>query len=65
MESALLACSRKLASRSKETIAGDMTVVFLRDAMGRVEISARNVLAAADGLNALPLLRTLAAYVLR
>jgi alkylation response protein AidB-like acyl-CoA dehydrogenase len=62
MESSLLR-ARKLASRRKETIAGDMTAVFLRDAMGRIEISARNVLASSEGLDSMPLLRKLAAYL--
>jgi hypothetical protein len=62
MESSLLR-ARKLASRRKETIAGDMTAVYLRDAMGRIEISARNVLASSEGLDSMPLLRKLAAYL--
>lgn len=45
MESALLR-SRKLAGSSKEQNAAEMASVFLRDAMNRVEISARNILGA-------------------
>ena len=45
MESTLLR-TRKLAARSKAAIANDICVVFLRDAMARVEISARNILGA-------------------
>ena len=61
MESALLR-SAKLAGQRKESAAADMTAVYLRDAMGRVEISARNALAASDGAGSLPLLRKLAAH---
>jgi alkylation response protein AidB-like acyl-CoA dehydrogenase len=43
MESALLR-ARKLARSGKGSIAGDACAVFLRDAMARVELSARNVL---------------------
>ena len=45
MESALLR-SRKLAVSGKGSNAADMCAVFLRDAMARVEVSARNVLGA-------------------
>jgi alkylation response protein AidB-like acyl-CoA dehydrogenase len=61
MDSALLR-SRKLARARKETAAADMTTVFLRDAMARIEISARNALAATSALDSLPALRKLAAY---
>ena len=61
MESALLR-SRKLALLGRQTGAADMTAVLLRDSLARVEISARNVLAAASSLDAMPLLRRLAAY---
>jgi alkylation response protein AidB-like acyl-CoA dehydrogenase len=43
MESTLVR-SRKIAASGKETRALDISAVFLRDAMGRVELSARNVL---------------------
>jgi alkylation response protein AidB-like acyl-CoA dehydrogenase len=45
MESVLLR-SRKLAASGKGTNAADMTAVFLRDAMARIDISARNVIGA-------------------
>ena len=45
MESTLLR-TRKLAAQSKAAIANDIFVVFLRDGMARVEISARNILGA-------------------
>lgn len=45
MESALLR-SRKLGGSSKGAHAREMSSVFLRDAMNRIEISARNVLGA-------------------
>jgi alkylation response protein AidB-like acyl-CoA dehydrogenase len=61
MESALLR-SRKLARIRKESLAADLTAVYLRDAMARCEISARNVLAASSALDGLPMLRKLAAY---
>jgi hypothetical protein len=49
MESSLLR-SRKLSAAGKTGIAADMTSVFLRDALSRIEISARAVLAAcSDG----------------
>jgi len=43
MESSLLR-TRKLAADGKGTNAADMCAVFMRDAMARVEISARNIL---------------------
>jgi alkylation response protein AidB-like acyl-CoA dehydrogenase len=55
MESALLR-SRKSAA------AAELTAVYLRDAMGRIELSARTVLANAGGTDALETLRRLAAY---
>ena len=65
MESVLLR-SRKLAARGKETIARDICPVFLRDAMARVEISARHVLGACSEGDALrtnmTILRRLARY---
>ncbi|MDQ2710963.1 MAG: acyl-CoA dehydrogenase family protein [Acidobacteriota bacterium] len=45
MESSLLR-ARKLIQAGRATMAGDICRVFLRDAMGRVETSARNVLGA-------------------
>jgi alkylation response protein AidB-like acyl-CoA dehydrogenase len=61
MESALLR-SRKLAGQGTQTGAGDLAAVLLRDALGRIEIAARNVLAAAPGPGSLQLLRRLASY---
>ena len=61
MESALLR-SRKLAGQAKQTGAGDLAAVLLRDAMGRIEIAARNVLAAAPSPGAFELLRRMASY---
>ena len=61
MESALLR-SRKLAGQGKQTGAGDLTAVLLRDALGRIAIAARNVLAAAPSPGAMDLLRRLASY---
>jgi alkylation response protein AidB-like acyl-CoA dehydrogenase len=55
MESALLR-SRKSSG------AADVTAVFLRDAMGRIELAARNVLAALGEPGAMETLRRLAAY---
>jgi alkylation response protein AidB-like acyl-CoA dehydrogenase len=52
MESSLLR-TRKLSSSGKGTNAADMCAVFLRDAMDRVEVSARNVIGACSGNNAL------------
>jgi hypothetical protein len=52
MESTLLR-TRKLAAGGKETSAAEMCAVFLRDAMGRVEIAARNVLGACSEGDAL------------
>jgi alkylation response protein AidB-like acyl-CoA dehydrogenase len=43
MESSLLR-SRKLSANARGTNAADMATVFLRDAMARVEVSARNVI---------------------
>jgi alkylation response protein AidB-like acyl-CoA dehydrogenase len=45
MESVLLR-ARKLAEAGKGALAADMAAVYLRDAMSRVEVSARTVLAA-------------------
>jgi hypothetical protein len=54
MESCLL--------RSRKTgAAADHTAVYLRDAMGRIEISARNVIGAVDG-SKMSILRRLAAH---
>jgi alkylation response protein AidB-like acyl-CoA dehydrogenase len=65
MESALLR-SRKLASRGKATLAPGICAVFLRDAMARVELAARQVLGACSDGGALRLnmqtLRRLAVY---
>jgi alkylation response protein AidB-like acyl-CoA dehydrogenase len=57
MESALLR-AQKLATR--ETNAALFAAVLLRDAMSRIEFSARNVLAAASSLEDLPALQRLA-----
>ncbi len=45
MESVLLR-ARKATASGKATIAGAMSAVYLRDAMGRIELAARNVLGA-------------------
>lgn len=45
MESVFLRC-RKLSGTSKEANAAEMTSVFLRDALNRIETSARNILGA-------------------
>ena len=64
MESSLLR-TRKM-SAGKATITGEICAVFLRDAMARVELSARNVLGACsrpDELRAnMQVLRRLANY---
>jgi alkylation response protein AidB-like acyl-CoA dehydrogenase len=52
MESTLLR-TRKLAASGKETSAAEMCAVYLRDAMGRVELAARNVLGACSEGDAL------------
>jgi len=52
MESSLLR-SRKLAASGAGTNAADMCAVFLREAMDRVEVSARNVIGACSGSNVL------------
>ena len=65
MESVLLR-TRKLTSAGKGSNAGDYCAVFLRDAMARLEVSARNVLAACsegDSLRTnMAVLRRLAKY---
>ncbi len=65
MESTLLR-TRKLAVGGKETNAAEMCAVFLRDAMGRVELAARTVLGACsegDALrNNMTVLRRFARY---
>jgi alkylation response protein AidB-like acyl-CoA dehydrogenase len=65
MESSLLR-TRKLSASGKAGMAATMTTVFLRDAMARIEISARNVLGAcseAPTLRAnMSILRKLAVY---
>jgi alkylation response protein AidB-like acyl-CoA dehydrogenase len=65
MESALLR-ARKLTAAGKSANAADMTAVFLRDAMSRVEFSARHVLGACSEGDALrtnmAVLRRLAKY---
>jgi len=65
MESTLLR-TQKLTAGGKETNAAEMCAVFLRDAMGRVEIAARNVLGGCsegDALRAnMAVLRRLARY---
>jgi alkylation response protein AidB-like acyl-CoA dehydrogenase len=52
MESSLLR-SRKLVASGKGTNAADMCAVFLREAMDRVEVSARNVIGACSSGDAL------------
>jgi alkylation response protein AidB-like acyl-CoA dehydrogenase len=52
MESSLLR-TRKLTASGKGTNAADVCAVFLREAMDRVEVSARNVIGASSGNNAL------------
>jgi len=52
MESSLLR-SRKLAASGKGTNAADMCTVFLREAMNRAEVSARNVIGACSAGDAL------------
>lgn len=63
MESALLR-SRRVARSTKGASAAEMTSVFLREAMNRIEISARNVLGAClvdEGLRrSMAMLRSLA-----
>ncbi len=61
MESALLR-SRKLAAQPKETNGALFAAVLLRDAMARVEISARRVFAALSDAAGLRLSRRLAEY---
>ncbi len=65
MESSLLR-SRKTANRTKASLAADMCAVFLRDAMARIELSARNVLGACSSAGTLRMnmqaLRRLAVY---
>jgi alkylation response protein AidB-like acyl-CoA dehydrogenase len=63
MESALLR-SRKLAGRDDGQPSGPslMTAVLLRDGLARIEIAARNVLAAAPGPGSLQRVRRLALY---
>jgi alkylation response protein AidB-like acyl-CoA dehydrogenase len=65
MESTLLR-TRKLTGRGPQANAADMCAVFLRDAMARIEVSARNVLGAVSEGDALrgsmSALRRLAKY---
>jgi alkylation response protein AidB-like acyl-CoA dehydrogenase len=61
MESALLR-ARKLTGGARETNAAIFAAVLLRDAMARVEISARSVLAAVSDIEGLRLSRRLAEY---
>jgi alkylation response protein AidB-like acyl-CoA dehydrogenase len=61
MESALLR-GRKLAQQGREANAALFVAVFLRDAMARIEVSARNVLAATSNPAALRLSSRLAEY---
>jgi hypothetical protein len=61
MESALLR-SRKMADRGRNAAAREITAVLLRDAMARIEVAARNVLAAAPASGAPELVRRLATY---
>lgn len=59
MESGLLR-ARKLAQQGRETNAPLCVAVLLRDAMARIEFSARNALAATSGLEDLRLSHRLA-----
>jgi hypothetical protein len=52
MESSLLR-TRKLTALGKGTNAANLCAVFLREAMDRVEVSARSVIGACSGNNAL------------
>ena len=61
MESALLR-ARKLAVNGGSNHAADIAAVLLRDAMGRIEISARNVLSATSSPADLRLSRALSEY---
>jgi len=62
MESALLR-ARKLAGREEGRPGGLPHLgVLVRDGLARIEIAARNVLAATSGTSSLPLLRRLASY---
>ncbi len=65
MESSLLR-ARKLSAAGKTTVATDICAVFLRDAMARVEMAARNVLGTCSQPEMLrtqmSILRKLAAY---
>jgi alkylation response protein AidB-like acyl-CoA dehydrogenase len=61
MESCLLR-TRKLQAVGKASIAVEMLSVFLRDAMARIEISARSLLGACAEIAALPVLSSLAQY---
>ena len=65
MESSLLR-TRKLSAKGKTTPVADICAVFLRDAMARIEVTARNVLGACSDPEMLPgnmsVLRNLAAY---
>jgi alkylation response protein AidB-like acyl-CoA dehydrogenase len=65
MESSLLR-ARKLSAKGKTTSAADICVLFLRDAMARIEMTARNVLGTCSQPEMLPgnmsVLRNLAAY---
>jgi hypothetical protein len=65
MESVLLR-TRKLAAAGKGANAADLCAVFLRDAMARIELSARNVLSGCSEGDALrtnmAVLRRLAKY---
>ena len=65
MESSLLR-ARKLSTKGKTTSVADMAAVFLRDAMARIEVTARNVLGTCSDPEMLPgnmsVLRNLAAY---
>ena len=61
MESTLLR-TRKLVEMGKASIAVEMSTVFLRDAMARIEISARNLLGACAEPKQIAILRKLAVY---
>jgi hypothetical protein len=52
MESVLLR-ARKLAASGRSALAADMAAVYLRDAMSRVDVSSRTVLAASSEGDAL------------
>jgi len=54
--------TRKLVAVGKAGIAAQMTTVFLRDAMARIELSARSILGACSGAGSMAALRELTMY---